>query len=1207
MAKYHRQAQQAGDPHGTRADQRQYARIGQRTSTRESGWHRPLLATALESIQDGLIVLDKHWRCVYANKAAAELLATVPEGLIGKVIWAVFPEARQSRFHEEFVRAVEQRSVVEFEEYYEPLHRWYGCRCYPTDKGLTVLFTDVAERRRTEETLKRSEMVLAQAGKMANLGAWDIEFTNSLEGISGNPLHWSAEVYRIFGCEPDSMEVTVDLFLQRVHPDDRQRILDAVARALADRQPYEIEHRIIRPDGMERIVLAHAEIEWDDQGRPLRMLGAVQDITDRKLAEKALRSSERRYRRLFEADQVGIYITKPDGTFLDCNDTMVKILGYDSREEVLQHRSADFYVDPQFREEAVRLLQKDGIYPAREGLVWRKDGSIAHALGWAVLLTDETTGEPYIQGLAVDITERRQAEEALRRSQMLLNETQALTKLGGWEFDVATGTITWTEGVYTIYGVPKDYDSSDVARDISFFAEEARPTVQNAFQRAVREGVPYDLEEEFIRADGTRLWVRTLGRPVVQNGKVVRVVGSIMDITERKRGEQALRESEQRFRFVLENSLDAAYRRDMQNDRYDYISPVIEKITGFSVQEAGEMPLEEMLNRVHPEDAERVSRELSEAMARGQGALEYRFRCKDEEYRWLADYLVVQKDRAGRPVYLTGIVRDITGRKEMEAELRQWNERLSEKVRSRTERLTAMVNQLRQEVARRVEAESKLWESGQMLEGFFQHTITPLAFMDRDFNFVRVNEAYARADRKTPESFVGKNHFDLYPNDENRAIFEWVVRTKQPYRVYAGLFHFLSDTSRGATYWNWQLTPLLDDAGEVQFLVLNLEDVTERQKAYQELQQRTRQLQHLAMELSQAEDRERKRLAEILHDDLQQMLAAAKFQVGMLNNQVRNDKTLQAMVGQIKQLLVESIGKSRSLSHELSPPALGQSDLREIFEWLAEQEKTKHGLIVHIDSAGPMEVGSDALNAFLYKTVQEMLFNVIKHAKVKEAYLRLRRRHGSLWLRVSDRGRGFDPQELGKTSGVGLLSVRERIELLGGHMKIKSAPGKGSVFIISVPDPGPPKLAAEETEPVGEAALPAAVARKKKRVKHMTGRRTRVLLADDHRVMREGLAAMLDEEQDIEVVGQAGDGREAVDLACQLAPDVVVMDVAMPAMAGDEASRQIKRHLPNTRIIALSMFEDAHVVQRMRRAGAEAYLSKTGPAEDLLAAIRNPQ
>jgi len=389
----------------------------------------------------------------------------------------------------------------------------------------------------------------------------------------------------------------------------------------------------------------------------------------------------------------------------------------------------------------------------------------------------------------------------------------------------------------------------------------------------------------------------------------------------------------------------------------------------------------------------------------------------------------------------------------------------------------------------------------------------------------------------------------------------------------------------------------------VQSLVLNLEDVTEQQRAYQELEQRTRQLQHLAMELSQAEDRERKRLAELLHDDLQQLLAAAKFQLGLLSGRFKNEAMVQEMTGEIKQVLVEAIGKSRSLSHELSPPVLGQSDLCEIFEWMGEQMKAKHGLTVHLDALCPVHVDYEPLKAFLYKTVQEMLFNVIKHAKVKEARLRLRRANGRLWLCVSDKGRGFDPQEIGKTAGFGLLSVRERIELLGGRMRIKSAPGMGSIFVIAVPDPGAGKSHGESFEGAGETSLPAPVVHKR-RTKRAGDKRLRVLLADDHRVMREGLATMLNEEHDIEVVGQAGNGREAVDLAYQFAPDVVVMDVAMPVMTGDEATRQIKRHLPNTRVIALSMFEDAHVSMQMHKAGAETYLSKTGPSEELLAAIR---
>jgi LuxR family maltose regulon positive regulatory protein len=112
------------------------------------------------------------------------------------------------------------------------------------------------------------------------------------------------------------------------------------------------------------------------------------------------------------------------------------------------------------------------------------------------------------------------------------------------------------------------------------------------------------------------------------------------------------------------------------------------------------------------------------------------------------------------------------------------------------------------------------------------------------------------------------------------------------------------------------------------------------------------------------------------------------------------------------------------------------------------------------------------------------------------------------------------------------------------------------------------------------------------------------VLSLSHDIVREGLALMLKETDDIEVVGEASNGREAVSLTGELRPDVVIMDVSMPLMSGEEAARQIKGHLPQTRIIALSMHEDAEVVERMHQAGAENYLLKTAASEELLAAIR---
>ncbi|MEW6752164.1 MAG: response regulator [Candidatus Latescibacterota bacterium] len=357
----------------------------------------------------------------------------------------------------------------------------------------------------------------------------------------------------------------------------------------------------------------------------------------------------------------------------------------------------------------------------------------------------------------------------------------------------------------------------------------------------------------------------------------------------------------------------------------------------------------------------------------------------------------------------------------------------------------------------------------------------------------------------------------------------------------------------------------------------------------EELERRTRQLQKLALELSQAEDRERRRIAEILHDDLQQQLAAAKFLVGLLGHRVTDPTTPRLIGTQVSRVLDEAIERSRSLSRELSPAALYRGSLTEAVQWAADQVRENLGLAVAVEASGRLEMQSDALKAFLYRAVQELLLNVAKHARVSQARVRLRRVGSHLCLSVSDHGRGFDPEEVRKATGFGLLSIRERTELLGGRMHIRSARGRGSTFFIAVPDEPPSPAPAASPSP-GRAA-PA-------------GPRLRVRLVDDHEIVRQGLVSLCGEQGDIEVVGTAANGREAVDMAHQLRPDVVVMDVSMPVMSGDEATRQICHQLPQTRVVALSMHEETGMVGRMRRAGAQAYVLKNAPPDDLLAAIR---
>jgi CheY-like chemotaxis protein len=242
--------------------------------------------------------------------------------------------------------------------------------------------------------------------------------------------------------------------------------------------------------------------------------------------------------------------------------------------------------------------------------------------------------------------------------------------------------------------------------------------------------------------------------------------------------------------------------------------------------------------------------------------------------------------------------------------------------------------------------------------------------------------------------------------------------------------------------------------------------------------------------------------------------------------------------------------------------------------------------------------------------VRELLFNVVKHAEVKEAQISLHRRNNHIELSVQDGGAGFDPTVVARRKrqggGFGLPTIRERLELLGGSMEIDSKPGQGSRFTLRTPH----RLAAPVPS-AASAVLPGAAARRTDSPAPLARtagcsveRKIRILLADDHVMVRQGLLRLLREEPDMEVVGEAADGKTAVEMVRRLLPDVVTMDINLPKLDGIEATRLIRDKFPGVKVIGLSMFEETHRAQAMREAGAATYLTKSGATADLLAAIR---
>ena len=399
--------------------------------------------------------------------------------------------------------------------------------------------------------------------------------------------------------------------------------------------------------------------------------------------------------------------------------------------------------------------------------------------------------------------------------------------------------------------------------------------------------------------------------------------------------------------------------------------------------------------------------------------------------------------------------------------------------------------------------------------------------------------------------------------------------------------------------------PVRDEHGEMIGAVNCVVDITDRQRAeqaaareHEEAKRRAEQLQHLTAELTQTEQRERRRLARLLHDDLQQLLVAVKMRLGTLKHV--DAETLPHSVDQLSQYMDKAIASTRSLSQELSPPVLYDGGLAQALQWLSRRMAEDHGLTVHLEADESVRIGDEAMRVMLFEAARELLFNVVKHGRTDESWARLSRHETCVELSIEDQGAGFelDPNEASTAGNFGLMTLRERLHWLGGTMHVSSAPGAGTSIGITVPS------ASETPTSNGEAAAAEDDRAQAPAVEPHSADAIRVMLVDDHSVVREGLATLMKESGDIAIVAEAGSGEQAIELAEQHQPDVVIMDVTIQGINGVEATRRITSAYPGTRVIGLSVHPAEDMAERMRQVGAEAYLNKAGPADDLLAAIR---
>ena len=373
-------------------------------------------------------------------------------------------------------------------------------------------------------------------------------------------------------------------------------------------------------------------------------------------------------------------------------------------------------------------------------------------------------------------------------------------------------------------------------------------------------------------------------------------------------------------------------------------------------------------------------------------------------------------------------------------------------------------------------------------------------------------------------------------------------------------------------------------------------------------------LRELATELNLTEQRERQRIATELHDYLSQLLVVSRLKLGQTRQVLGPESPCLALVKETEDVLDQALTYTRTLVAELSPPVLFEFGLRAALEWLVKQ-MAHHGLKVEMEGRDIEDLVLPEDQAILlFQSVRELFLNVLKHAGTDQATLILQRQENLFWIIVQDQGKGFHPEEGTNQSNdhavkFGLFSIRERMVAMGGSFEIQSSPGNGSTASLLVPL----QLGLEEPLTRVKTDEPQRMAQPKVKEPQPASdnlpttrmpQTIRILLVDDHVMVREGLRKMLEGHADLELVGEAGNGEEAIELAERLNPSLVIMDVNMPKLNGIEATFRIKAHHPEIVVIGLSVNTGGETQKAMLQAGAVALLPKEAAVAELYHMIK---
>ncbi len=906
------------------------------------------------------------------------------------------------------------------------------------------------------------------------------------------------------------------------------------------------------------------------------------DISEVIRAQETLAAITNFQQAILDSAQAAIISVDRNGIITSFNAGAEKMLGYEAGELIGRTSPAILHDREEIERRAAELSQELnrpvqsgmevfftrpdlGLDEERQWTYVRKDASRLQVNLTVTAIQDAQGSVAGYLGVAYDLSALLAALDALGKREDLLTMMSGMARLGGWELDLGTMQVTWTDEVFRIHDLPVG-DTPSLQEAVTYYAPEGRPLITRALEDAMADGTPFDLELPMTTARGRSIWVRALGQPEFLSGRCVRIFGSFQDITERRLAQAALHESEERWQFALEGSGDGVWDWDASTNRV-YFSRQWKAMLGYEDAEIGDA-LEEWSSRVHPDDLPAALLDI-ERHTRGETPVYqnvHRIRHKDGSWRWILDRgRMVAQDDSGKALRLIGTHTDIT---EQRALLQ------------------------------------RVQESEVLLKGILDVLPQRVFWKDRSGRYLGANEAFLKdAGLSCLDELLGKTDHDMpWAGEQADSFLTYDRKVLQNGSIELDIIEPLTQAS-GETIWlSTSKVPLRDTDGSIFGILGTYLDVT-----------RTKETELEILEAKRSAEEANKAKGDFLATMSHELRTPMNGVLGMLailmNTPLDRDQRECAEIAQqsadsLLKLLNDILDFSKIEAHKLELEEIDFS-LRNVAEEAIQTISSRAAekgieLNMIIRPQVPQALRGDP--GRLKQVMLNLLGNAVKFTMDGQILLEVSLEEAGeesalVRIAVSDTGIGIPPDKLGLLfekfrqadasttrkfggTGLGLAICKELSHLMGGQIGVESTPGQGSTFWITA------RLRRQRHSQIPQ--LPR---------NYEALRDLPVLVVDDTQQNLEVLRLQL--EGVGSAVTTAASGAEALKLmdaalAAGRQYPVAILDHLMPEMNGEELAQAIlgRPELASTQLVLLTSAGRRGDARRMMEAGFAAYLSK---------------